>query len=163
MPRPLGTNALGTLEALPLGLPPWETALEDPRSQIFYAVELQIYRPGSTSISYTLGLGTHALGTLTLASDPAETYTTLHASDLGYVSRIGDVVGQLAYAPYLAPWKDMLPVADNLAIALRVAGAAATPQHVAQNRCRHQSSRCRPAAVPAVDGTGPVRSRCASR
>ncbi len=67
----------------------------------FYAAEVVISAPGSPTIGYTYGLGTHALGTLALAADAPAGTDTLRASDSGYRTREADAGGLQIYPALL--------------------------------------------------------------
>ena len=67
----------------------------------FYAAEVVISKPGVSTIGYTYGLGTHALGTLALAADAPAGTDTLRASDSGYRTREADAGGLQVYPALL--------------------------------------------------------------
>lgn len=67
----------------------------------FYAAEVVIFKPGVSTIGYTYGLGTHALGTLALAADAPGGTNTLRASDSGYRTREADAGGLQVYPALL--------------------------------------------------------------
>lgn len=102
----LGTAALGTLdEGLP-GLPP-SYRLADESGPMFLAAEVEVYLPGGGDTIQGEALGVLALGTLTQQPQPVADFTTLRASDLGWVTRATDPAGVQAYAPILSSGVDL--------------------------------------------------------
>jgi hypothetical protein len=98
---PLGAGPLGTLEAIPVGVPAFTRFLDDAGGQLFWLVELDVYQPASGALAYAYGLGTAPLGCLTLDPFTVEDSRTLRFSDRGYASKATDAVGELDYLPYV--------------------------------------------------------------
>lgn len=98
--RPLGTGPRGTAAALPAGLPP-AVAPANASAPLFYAVEIETYRPGSAAVAYDFGHAVRPRGTLAKAAQRAENTDIVRASDLGYRTAARDPGGPRVYPPVL--------------------------------------------------------------
>lgn len=70
--------------------------------QGFYAVELDTYRPGASTIAREFAHGTRPHGALSVVHGAIEATATILASDLGYRSRSSDAGGVRVYPPIVS-------------------------------------------------------------
>jgi hypothetical protein len=87
------------MTALPGSVP---YAIGQGQGQVFTALEVDVYRPGSGSASLGLASGEAPHASTPGAASAASDSSVVRASDLGYVSRTTDSIGLQVYPPTLA-------------------------------------------------------------
>jgi hypothetical protein len=70
-------------------------------SPFFFAVELDVFKPGTSTVTINQGWATRPRGTLAQFPDAISDSTTIRASDLGYRSLASDSIGCQVYPPIL--------------------------------------------------------------
>ena len=68
-----------------------------PRDQVFFAMELDVYQPGTLVQAFARGRNTHPRNTLTVLPQTPAAAATLRASDVGYRSLAADAGGVQVY------------------------------------------------------------------
>jgi hypothetical protein len=69
--------------------------------RVFFAAEIQAFKPGSVTITYDQGHGVHPHGTLAQFADQVQSTATITASDMGYRTAPSDPQGVVSYPPLI--------------------------------------------------------------
>jgi hypothetical protein len=67
----------------------------------FFCIEVQTYKPGTTTYTFSQGHGSHPHGALAELADSVEGSGVILASDLGYRTKTSDPLGLRVYPPHV--------------------------------------------------------------